>query len=126
MEEESLNNNFKTLWRAYQKFIVAVLQQENKNFVLADNISEGKLRHSLCNPLTRNLICLYCSIMYYIFFSDEAFVRILLEIPTLFKVRALPKSPLASKTSKCWRPSLTEIKNAFCLHVKVSIVLSSA
>lgn len=53
-------------------------------------------------------------------FADETFASIVLELPNLFKVKTLPKSSHASKSSHCMRPSNLEIKNAFCLHVNVS------
>lgn len=51
-------------------------------------------------------------------------MTIISKLPSFFKVRTLPKSHLAAKSDKgCYRPSMQEIKDSFCLFVPVSLFI---
>ncbi|KAK3922334.1 Oocyte zinc finger protein [Frankliniella fusca] len=91
-EEPNLDLDLATLWVPYSKFLLTLIRQDQPDFL------KGQQFKSLS--------------------SDQQFVYIFKELPSLFKVRTLPKSVNAQRKEKCWRPSRCEIVDGVCLHVE--------
>lgn len=130
--EENLKVPLLEAWTNYSKFLIKLIQQVKPNFLKGckfRTLSQGKIfkipfgqRIFFCTlSFYSALLNFGCLILIVTIFPDQQFVAIFLEIPSLFKVRTLPKSTLASKSFKCWRPSLVEVRDAVCLHVTVSV-----
>lgn len=119
-------------WTEYSKFLISIIRHDKPNFLKGrrfNTLSSGKCSF-LCFffcwhlesiwSIIHSFVCINFVLNLFHFLTDIQFVTLFLELPSLFKVRTLPKSPLAAKSSKCWRPSLSEVKDAVCLHVTVS------
>ncbi|XP_026281046.1 uncharacterized protein LOC127749764 [Frankliniella occidentalis] len=76
------------LWDAAVPFLLAEIRTENPTF-LSTNVPD-----------------------------DVQFLSIIRELPNLWRVRTVPKSDEASKSSKCYRPTQQEIVDSFLLHVQ--------
>ncbi|XP_052120405.1 uncharacterized protein LOC127748901 [Frankliniella occidentalis] len=90
-EQPNLEFSLRELWVEYSVFLLNLIRQDQPSFL------KGRKFSSLT--------------------ADQQFVFILKELPSLFKVRTLPKSKKASSRDRAWRPSRAEVLDGVCLHV---------